>query len=111
MCLQHGDCECQMLGFGVYFADKQKATEFALKRAEPMPHTAVPCGALIECKVHMWLTAQRLLLFAWLCLMYYEAGVLCPFLLLFSWGSCFCVVFRIVDSCLPDLPVVHTAAD
>ena len=66
--LQLGDCECQMLGFGVYFADKQKATEFALKRAEILPFAGKSCGALIECKVmntrhaHTWVYCVLLIL-------------------------------------------------
>ena len=50
---QRGDCQCQMLGFGVYFAERRKALEFAIKKAQLMPFTGTVCGALLVCRVDL----------------------------------------------------------
>ena len=51
LCL-NGRCQCQMLGFGVYFATKEKAMEFAAKRAEKAEN-GDPRGGLLRCEVDL----------------------------------------------------------
>ena len=44
-------CECQMLGFGVYFAERDKAKRYAELAKEPVPGTDYFEGAVVECEV------------------------------------------------------------
>lgn len=45
---KRNDCQCQMLGFGVYLAERPKAMEFALKRAVFDATRGAAVGALLE---------------------------------------------------------------